>query len=512
MDSFKNTLDASALLGKQGIASSWTTTAVVVIIVGFVLYQQARQTQVPRIAFLPEAPGGLPFIGHLAPLGGRENENDCTVFKRWSKAVSSPVFQIRLGNQRTVIANTFQSIKDLWVGHSNDLISKPEQHGFNEYLELDLSGAAWNEPIKRCRKAAIRALGKPAWVGYYPLLEPSSVTLTDNILRMGENGKKSLEIYPFLRQIVFDLALSLTYGARQKDANDEFTMRLVKNINIISQYRASTVRYKDYVPILRFLIPDRARQKDLNVLYASLKQRIAGLVKDNLSEAEQHGTCKALLQAAPDSTASSVYLGISWLCSSVGRPFQNDLYQAILHAYNGDKERAWAMAFREETVPLVVSFYKELLRFFTTTPFATPRMTVTDIEYQGATIPAGTAMIMNAQEANHDKAWFGDDADRFNPRRFLKNDVSLPHLTFGAGSRICPAAALSNRIIYALLIKMVLAFEMDEATDPGARRPNIDILDFSDVKNQLVALPRSFDCKFTARDQAWLENKLMEER
>lgn len=62
---------------------------------------------------------------------------------------------------------------------------------------------------------------------------------------------------------------------------------------------------------MRFLIPDavsgndiitaeNARQKDLDVLYASLKKRVAdgeevncvitGLVKDNLSEAEQHGT------------------------------------------------------------------------------------------------------------------------------------------------------------------------------------------------------------------------------
>lgn len=90
------------------------------------------------------------------------------------------------------------------------------------------------EPIRRCRKAAMRALGKPSWPGYYPLLEPSSVNLISNTFREGENGKKGLEIYPHLRQIVFDLALSLTYGARQKDANDEFVLTLIENINIIS--------------------------------------------------------------------------------------------------------------------------------------------------------------------------------------------------------------------------------------------------------------------------------------
>jgi phenylacetate 2-hydroxylase len=232
--------------------------------------------------------------------------------------------------------------------------------------------------------------------------------------------------------------------------------------------RSSTQRFRDYVPILRFLIPDvvsgnvvvtaeKIRQQHLDVLYASLKKRIAegeevncvitGLVKDKLSEEEQHGTCKALLQAAPDSTASSVYIGIAWLCSPAGKEYQEDLYHAILEAYDGNRDKAWEMAFREEKVPLIVSFYKETLRFWTATPFATPRTTVNDIQYRGTTIPKGITMIMNAQEANHDKSWYGDDAETFNPKRFIGNDTSLPHLTFGAGSRICPAAALSNRII-----------------------------------------------------------------
>lgn len=118
-----------------------------------------------------------------------------------------------------------------------------------------------------------------------------------------------------------------------------------------------------------------------------------------------------------------------------------------MSAYHGDRDKAWDMAFREESVSLVVSFYKEALRFWTTTPFATPRTTVSDVEYRGTVIPKGTTMIMNAQQGNHDKSWYGEDAESFIPTRFLGNDTSLPHLTFGAGSRICPAAALSNRII-----------------------------------------------------------------
>lgn len=43
-------------------------------------------------------------------------------------------------------------------------------------------------------------------------------------------------------------------------------------------------------------------------------------------------------------------------------------------------------------------------------------------------------MIMNAQEANHDKSWYGERVETFNPARFIGNDSSIPHLTFKAES------------------------------------------------------------------------------
>lgn len=82
-------------------------------------------------------------------------------------------------------------------------------------------------------------------------------------------------------------------------------------------------------------------------------------------------------------------------------------------------------------------------------------------------------MIMNAQQANHDTEWYGDDAMVFNPLRFLGNDNPLPHLSYGAGSRICPAVAISNRIMSALIVRLILAFEMKEVE--GTRKPNIDM-------------------------------------
>ena len=55
----------------------------------------------------------------------------------------------------------------------------------------------------------------------------------------------------------------------------------------------------------------------------------------------------------------------------------------------------------------------------------------------------------------------------------------------------------------ALIMRLILAFEMDEANGPRVREPDIDILGFSDVRNSLVSLPRRFDCYYTPLDPVW---------
>lgn len=359
------------------------------------------------------------------------------------------------------------------------------------------------------------------WPKYYHLVEPSSVGFISSVYKNGKNGAIPVDIYAYLRQIVFDLGLSLTYGARYGDVNDDFMLNFIKSINAISAVRSSTKTFRHFVPFLR-VIPERTsatiaaertRQKHMDVLYNSYNERVASgetvdcivssLGLDKLSDEEIHGTCISLLQAAPDTVASGVYQCVAWLCSPDGQETQKATYEAILEAYNGDRDLAWKMAFREDKVPLITSLEKETLRYYTFAPFATPRRTVRDVKYKGVLIPKGVTMILNAQEANHDIDHYGEDAWTFNPYRFIGDDNPLPSLAFGAGSRICPAVAISNRLITALLTRLILAFEMKQ-TD-GIKRPNIDPIGFSDVLDQLVAHPRFFDCHFMARDEAWLQ-------
>lgn len=263
---------------------------------------------------------------------------------------------------------------------------------------------------------------------------------------------------------------------------------------------------------------ERVRRQHRDVLYNRYRARVAAgeqvdcivaaLDQDKLTEEEVHGTCLSLLQAAPDTVASGVYQTVAWLSSPEGQSTQEEAHTAILDAYGGDKDRAWNNAFREERVPLISSLNKETLRFFTFAPYATPRRTTAEtVMPNGVVIPKGITVIMNAQEINHDESHFGKDAWTYKPDRYIGTEAGLPHVGFGAGVRICPAVAISNRIIYALLTRMILAFEM-EGSEVEGRAPSTHPIEFSDVHDQLVAHPKFYNCHFKARDAAWLETML----
>jgi phenylacetate 2-hydroxylase len=438
--------------------------------------------------------------------------------------------QCRLGDQRTIIVTDYAIIKDLWVGQSNSMIHRPIQPGFDGNLGVDLTGMPMTEQIRKCRAAAMRALGKMSWSKYWHLVEPSSGGLVKDIYAKGQNGRLSVDTYAHLRAVIFDLCLSLTYGVRYGEVNEEFMLSFIKAINDISAIRSSTESFRQFVPILR-VVPEGAsdtveaekrRAKHVDVLYKKFTERVdsgetvdcivASLGQDKLTEEEIHGTCLSLLQAAPDTVASGVYQSLAWLGTPEGRPTQKKAYQAILDAYGGDRDLAWKMAFREDKVPLITSLNKETLRQFTFAPYATPRRTNKDIQYKDYFFPEGITFVMNCQEANHDTTQYGEDAWKYNPERFIGNDNPLPHMAFGAGVRICPAVAISNRLIQAILTRMILAFEFQEPEEGEGRKPNIDPIDFSDCYNELVAHPRFYDAKYTARDETWLKRILAEEK
>ncbi|KIW83754.1 hypothetical protein Z517_03000 [Fonsecaea pedrosoi CBS 271.37] len=507
------------------LAWGWPTAVVVgLTLTVLVLIWAAYRTNYPRIANIPEAPGSLPFVGHLPFLGGRLGVNDADIFSRWSRQLASGIYQIKLGYQRTVIVSSWAVMEELFVSKNSSMLDRVHQHGFSDYIGLDISGSSLTPDVKKCRAAAVRALGKSMWPRYYKLIEPDSVQFITKIYQSGKNGQVPLETYPWLRQIMFNLALHMTYGIRVGDFDPELATKLLNSLNVITECRGSTTEYRHYVPLLRMwpwsksklIAAAQERNRCAKVLHEQYRRKaeqgkapdclVSSMRSERLTPDELFGTCMSILQAAPDTVSSSTYQCMAWLSSAPGQAFQEECLENILEVYDGDRDRAWDMAFQEEKVPLLVSLYKETLRFYATSAFNMRRTSREVTVGDTTTLPKGVGVTMNIRGVNHDPDHYGPDALAFNPKRFLGDTSShLPHLTFGTGSRICPAYMIANRIIYAMLVRLILAFRLKEV--PGTRLPSIGRLDFSDVMG-LIAVPRAYDCAFTARDDAWLKDKL----
>jgi phenylacetate 2-hydroxylase len=166
---------------------------------------------------------------------------------------------------------------------------------------------------------------------------------------------------------------------------------------------------------------------------------------------------------------------------------------------------AWSQCIKEEKVPYVTAFVREVLRFFTVIPICLPRTSIKDIKYGDAIIPAGTTFYMNAWAADYDDSHF-KAANEFNVERYLENPEGsgTPHYAYGAGSRMCAGSHLANRELFVAFVRLIVAFHIDPPRD-RKDAPILNALDCNAVSTSLTTDPKPFKVGFRARDMSKLD-------
>jgi phenylacetate 2-hydroxylase len=215
-----------------------------------------------------------------------------------------------------------------------------------------------------------------------------------------------------------------------------------------------------------------------------------------------------MVSAGLDTVPGNLIMGLAYLSSPHGQSIQARAYAEIRKVYpNND---AWHACLHEEKVPYVTALYKEILRYFTVIPICLPRVSIKDIPYEGAVIPAGTTFYMNAYAADYDETHFSD-AHTFNPERYLDiaDGSGTPHYGYGAGSRMCVGSHLANRELYTAFVRLISAFEFLPPRDPRDA-PVLDCLEANAIPTSLTMEPREFKVRFKVRDRPLLERWIKE--
>ncbi|EXJ91444.1 hypothetical protein A1O1_04556 [Capronia coronata CBS 617.96] len=465
-----------------------------VLCLGWWIYRQAFCTDVPRIPGIPEAPGAVPFFGHLKVLG----QDHASKLQEWAVKNEWPVFQARLGNRRILVLNTFSAAQDFMVKHASATIDRPLFHTFHSVLSTTQGGtigtAPWDESCKRRRTAVGAIMTRPAILKSTPMLDLEISALIKDLaadglgLRQQKDGF-GLEVNPRLHfeRMALNLTLMMCYSTRFESLQDPMLHELLEIATSVSTFRSTNNNVQDYVPFYRYLptndrtqlaITNRVRRDEI---LGSLLDKVDKAMKEGkpvqclsqgllseegasrLTDAEIRSVNVSLVSGGFETVAATGLAGFGYLSSPEGQETQEKAFKAIMEVYP-DPEQAWEACLKEEQVQYVVALVREMLRYYPAIPLLPPRQTCKEFEWQGVKIPSNVALYQNAQAINHDHTAYGPDANEFRPERWLDEDSKIKvgppfHYSFGAGSRMCTAVALSNRILYAVFVRLILHFK-----------------------------------------------------
>jgi phenylacetate 2-hydroxylase len=106
-----------------------------------------------------------------------------------------------------------------------------------------------------------------------------------------------------------------------------------------------------------------------------------------------------------------------------------------------------------------------------------------------------------------DKSVYGADAEQFRPERWQEDGLLVPppyHFAFGAGARQCTAVNFSNRVLYAIFLRLIVAFVIEPSNEMPA---NTHYIDYKKDPAAANAVPADFKVKLTPRDGQFLERR-----
>ncbi|OTA98769.1 hypothetical protein M426DRAFT_258122 [Hypoxylon sp. CI-4A] len=489
-----------------------------------------------RIKNLP-GPRGWPVVGNLF------QERDVVpaeTYRKWS-AKYGPVFQVQLGNTTAVVVNSTQAAKQLFLGQSHAMNSRPLFYVFHKKVSkavTSIGTSPWDDSCKRRRKLAAGALNRMRVEKYGPILNLEAREFLKDILSACRDGTIEIDFRPAVKRFSLNLSLTLNYGTRVSSVksltDDPLLSEIIYVESEISKFRDTGKNYANYIPLLRYWEPVaqflRLDKQPKNHAAEIGRRRLEynNNLLEKLREEVQRGEDKPCIQGAvlrdPESAtltreelisvslsmmagADSNQPTLAWACLLLAhRPdIQEKAYTAIREAgVLGLSSNAYAST----KVEYIDALTKEISRYFVVLKLALPKATYTDVAWENATIPANTLVFLNSWACNRDPELF-TEPDTFAPERWLPNS-SNPHAhqyAFGIGGRMCVASHLAHNALYTVFLHLIAHFRILPAEGESAEA--IDPL--KGLKGMtFVGTPRGWRARFVPRQgeklTTWLES------
>ncbi|GME70646.1 unnamed protein product [Ambrosiozyma monospora] len=406
------------------------------------------------VLFTPRPIKSIPSIKYKFPIWGildlifpyasSFQDSPCVKFQRLAKQYGD-VLQLRLGTKQVLVANTYESIFQLYTGgatKSNN--SRPMSHTFHKVLSqsgvFTVGSTPFGETYVKSRKFLGNLLNSKASKDYYSaIIEREANKMMSRILDQCYNKENATVQLDFTREAQFfhlAVALNLTYGY-DIDYSDELQRKQAVEImyveNQITMVRSHVQNVQDYLPgFIRFFVnlwcqnpqvsKDLYRRRNeylkrysdyaldnLNSKNPNMKKSLMHYYftegKDTVTPSQIGSVCLTMVSAGLDNVPLNFQYMVMQLTQSPH--IVTKAYHEIMKCYNHDVAKAWSECHFELKCAYISAIVKETLRLFTVLPMALPRQTTKEIVYQNAVIPEGTTIFMNCWGVGSVSATFG---------------------------------------------------------------------------------------------------------
>ncbi|XRM44943.1 hypothetical protein ABZX51_008046 [Aspergillus tubingensis] len=482
----------------------------------------------PRIIGIPEIPGGELLAGHLYQLGN----DHATTAESWSLKLGWPVFQIRMGQRRAVVINSFHAARDWMIKNQSATLDRPSFYTFHKVVSATsaatIGTSPWDERTKKQRRVVGSLTTGPAIQKLRPMLDLETYSMISEIYHDSQNGTISIVPHIYQKRLALNIMMMFCYGTRFKSITDPLLLQILEDASTIASFRSTNSNPQDFIPYLRYwkkrgrtatAVEVRKRRDKwlaamLDGVRESLQLRtgdgkcVAKLLltdnQDGLTQIDVKTILGGLMSGGFETVFSTIIMAIAILSTKQGHSMQDKAYSDIMSVYNSPAE-AFELCVSEEKCAYVSSIVKETLRFYPPLKLLPARQTFKEFTYQEAVIPKGVLVYVNAQAANRDKTVYGPDADEFQPDRWLNAESDIPppyHFAFGAGSRMCTAVNFSNRVLYATILRLIVSFIMVEDEESP---PNTHYVHYKRDPTASNAVASDFKVRFIPRDEKALQ-------
>ncbi|KAJ5510162.1 hypothetical protein N7453_002265 [Penicillium expansum] len=513
----------------------------------------------PHTIFIP-GPRGLPIVGNLLQM----RNGHIQMITEWTKKYGD-VIRLSLGEREAVFINSHKALAQTVVQQGPAYQSRPTFKLFHgDYASSGIwtvGTSPYSNRLVRTRKALSSQIAPRLLPIYTPVIHPKLKKLLGDVLEMSQGPAIDVadRLHRFGTGQVSEQLMGQALG-------DDLVGRIAENETNIFRQRTIGSPLRDYITLWRMALSTRCKigrilgikswaldekaekareyrslqQEYINQMLGSLKDRIAAgdktpsilgnILRQNLlTEEEVH-------LASYTGIAAGVNLGYSltWIIGYLAnRPdFQENGYEAIREVYGGEPPKPHEF----DRVEYVKALHTEGSRIFTPVRLGFPRQTLDGASYQDHRIPKDTLVIMNLFACNRDPATF-DRPEEYLPERWVNgrkgrtdlfteggDKLGVPHLTYGAGRRVCPGIDMANRGLYSTLVLLLHFFTWErqplreaekKLVFPPFRAERECSLEMNAVTDtatptEAQAIPWSAGIKFHCRDpeglRAWLQS------